>query len=187
MFDLRPLAHSKTFFAKRLVPSEGIEPPSATYRVAALSLSYLGREVLWYRGKVNDRLNVRLHRLRFDRLREGGARCNAAPSQRAAGAECVKGGLRPPFLFKIAVRTLPTHQSAEQQVLAHPTSTNQTHSRRSTTRPSVRSVLQSSSSSPRSCSRITGSPDFRSIATQHRCDCGSSTVEGLICRQPELT
>jgi hypothetical protein len=96
--------------------------------------------------------------LRFDRLREGGARCNAAPSQRAAGAECVKGGLRPPFLFKIAVRTLPTHQSAEQQVVAHPTSTNQTHSRRSTTRPSVRSVLQSRSSSPRSCSRITGSP-----------------------------
>jgi hypothetical protein len=37
-----PLAYSKTFFAKRLVPSEGVEPPSATYRVAALSLSYPG-------------------------------------------------------------------------------------------------------------------------------------------------
>jgi hypothetical protein len=35
------------------------------------------------------------------------------------------------------------------------------------------------SSKPRSCSRITASPDFTSTATQHRCERGSSTISTL--------
>jgi hypothetical protein len=50
------------------------------------------------------------------------------------------------------------------------------------------SFVQSRSSRPRSCSRITDSPDFTSMATQQRCERGSSTISTfrmIVFHQPE--